>query len=125
MKRSANAEALAAELAGRFTESTSDEAFAALDGARVPCEIPLEVPFMEDFLWDQWAEETGRVFAHDHPEHGYIREVGNCLRLSATPALNKGPSARLGQHTRELLDELGYTPDDIDRLLGVVCKEPS
>ena len=80
---------------------------------------------MDDFLWDQWAEDSGRVFAHEHPEHGYVREVGNCLRLSATPALNKGPSARLGQHTREVLDELGYSPADIDRLLGVVCKEPS
>ena len=123
--RSANADALAVELAGHFAESTSEEAFAALDGARVPCEIPLEVPYMEDFLWDQWAEETGRVFAHDHPEHGYIREVGNCLRLSATPALTKGTSARLGQHTRELLDELGYTPTDIDHLLVEVCTEPT
>ena len=89
--------------------TSSEEAFADLDGAQVPCEIPLEVPFMENFLWDLWAEETGRVFAHDHPEHGYVREVGNCLRLSATPALNKGTSARLGQHSRELLDELGYS----------------
>ena len=113
------------ELIARFSELSSDEAFAALDRAQVPCEIPLEVPYMDDFLWDQWAEDSGRVFAHDHPEHGYVREVGNCLRLSATPALNKGPSARLGQHTREVLDELGYSPADIDRLLGVVCKEPS
>ena len=125
ISRAANAEALAAELSGRFAEATSEEAFVALDGARVPCEIPLEVPFMEDFLWDQWAEDTGRVFVHEHPEHGYIREVGNCVRLSATPALNKGPSARLGQHTRELLDELGCTSADIDDLLVEVCTEPS
>ncbi|MET0578478.1 MAG: CoA transferase, partial [Ilumatobacteraceae bacterium] len=104
LQRTANAEELTVELAGRFAELTSEAAFTALDAARVPCEIPLGVPYMEDFLWDQWAEETGRVFSHDHPEHGYIREVGNCLRLSDTPALNKGPSARLGEHTRELLD---------------------
>jgi crotonobetainyl-CoA:carnitine CoA-transferase CaiB-like acyl-CoA transferase len=125
VERSSNAEALAAELAGRFAELSSADAFAALDGAQVPCEIPLEVPYMEDFLWDPWAEETGRVFAHDHPEHGYVREVGNCVRLSATPALNKGVSPRLGQHTRELLGELGYTPADIERLLVEVCKEQS
>ena len=123
--RAVHAEALATELTGRFAELSSEEAFAALDRAGVPCEIPLDEPYMADFLWDEWAEETGRVFAHDHPEHGYVREVGHCVRLSATPAVYKGTSARLGEHTRELLEELGYTPAHVERLLGGVCGEPA
>jgi len=66
---------------------------------------------MDDFLRDQWAQDSGRVFAHDHSEHGYVREVGNCLRLG-DPSAQQGPQ----RPTR---------PADIDRLLGVVCKEPS
>ena len=92
----------------------------------MPCEIPVDAPIMPDFLWDQWAEETGRVFEHDHPEHGYVREVGHCLRLSDTPPVYKGTSARLGQHTRELLGELGFASGEIEDLLTAgVCREPS
>ena len=120
----AHSDALAAELADRFTELTSEAAFAALDGAGVPCEIPADAPYIPDFLWDPWAQETGRVFEHQHPEHGYIREIGHCVRLSATPLVKTGTSARLGQHTRELLDELGYSGQEIGALLETVCREP-
>jgi hypothetical protein len=67
---------------------------------------------MPCFLWGDWALETGRVFEIDHPEHGRSREAGHCLRMSGTPLLNKGPSARLGQHTREILLELGYSSEE-------------
>jgi crotonobetainyl-CoA:carnitine CoA-transferase CaiB-like acyl-CoA transferase len=121
--RSSNSDALAELLAARFSSLPSDNAFAALDSAQVPCEIPLDAPLMPDFLWDQWAEQTERIFEFQHPEHGYVREVGHCLRLSSTRPVKKGPSARLGLHTRELLEELEYPPDEIDRLFVNVCME--
>jgi crotonobetainyl-CoA:carnitine CoA-transferase CaiB-like acyl-CoA transferase len=123
--RSSHADALAAELINIFALMSSEAAFAALDGAKVACEIPAESPYVPDLLWDPWAQETGRVFEHEHPEHGYVREIGHCVRLSATPLAYKGTSARLGEHTRELLDELGYSPEEVVRLLQGVCGEPS
>jgi len=44
------------------------------------------------------------------------REIGHCLRMSGTPLLNKGPSARLGRHTREILLGLGYGSGEIEAL---------
>ena len=124
--RTTHARELAAELEARFAELPTETAFARLDAAAVPCEIPLDAPYMPDFLWDQWAQETGRVFEHDHPEHGYVREVGHCLRLSDTPPVYKGTSARLGQHSRQLLAELGLAAEEIDGLLAAgVCAEPT
>jgi crotonobetainyl-CoA:carnitine CoA-transferase CaiB-like acyl-CoA transferase len=123
--RRSQAGVLAAQLGDTFASMSSEAAFAALDQARVACEIPAQTPYMPDFLWDLWAQETGRVFEHEHPEHGYVREVGHCVRLSATPLAYKGTSARLGQHTRELLDELGYSPEEVARLLQGVCREPA
>jgi crotonobetainyl-CoA:carnitine CoA-transferase CaiB-like acyl-CoA transferase len=122
--RAAHGDALAAQLAACFAELTSEAAFAALDDAGVACEIPVDAPYVPDFLWDPWAQETGRVFEHQHPEHGYIREIGHCLRMSANPLVNKGTSARLGQHSRELLEELGYSQPEVDALLDTVCRGP-
>ena len=62
---------------------------------------------------ERGALEDQRVFEHHHAEHGWIREVGLVVRLSDTPGLNKGTSPRLGQHSTEILTELGY--DDAAR----------
>lgn len=42
--------------------------------------------------------------------------VGTPVRFSATPAVAAGTAPELGQHTEEVLLELGYTWDDIGRL---------
>jgi len=122
-ERARHTESLSAELEAIFADLPSAEAFERLDGAGVPCEIPLGDPYMPDFLWDEWALATERVFEHHHPEHGWIREIGHCVRLWDTPAVNKGPSVRLGQHSREILTELEFTADEIDMLLSGSCLE--
>ena len=124
--RRSNGEALVEVLDARFEKLSTQEAFALLDGAKVPCEIPADYPLLPEFLWEEWALESQRVFEHHHPEHGWCREVGLVVRLSDTPGLQKGASARLGQHTGEILTELGYTADAVDRLhASGVCLSPS
>ena len=107
-----------AALTNRFAALDTASAFALLDTAGVPCEIPLDHPHMPDFLWDEWAYETGRVLDQQHPRHGYIREIGFVTHLSDSPNINKGPGPLLGQHTVEVLTELGYDAARIDELLG-------
>jgi len=120
-----NAGALETVLAARFEQLSADDAVQRLDAHRVPVEVAVDYPVMPEFLWDEWAMETERIYEHHHPEHGWIREVGMIVRLSETPALNKGTSVRLGQHTRELLGELGYADAAIDALLAQrVCRVP-
>ncbi len=120
--RSVHADELTDVLVGVFAQLPTEAAFARLDAADVPCEIPASEPKLPEFLWDEWALETGRVYEHHHPEHGWIREIGQCVRLSGTPALNKGTSARLGQHTRQILGELGYDEAGIESLLDATCR---
>jgi crotonobetainyl-CoA:carnitine CoA-transferase CaiB-like acyl-CoA transferase len=115
---------LADALGARFSEMTSEEAFAALDAHRVPAEIPLDHPIMPELLWEEWALQSQRVFEHHHPEHGWIREVGLVVRLSDTPGRQKGTSPRLGEHTVEVLGELGYDSDEIAKLLDGACIAP-
>jgi crotonobetainyl-CoA:carnitine CoA-transferase CaiB-like acyl-CoA transferase len=115
---------LTAELEALFAGLTSADAAERLDRAGVPCEVPVADPYLPEFLWDEWALATERVFEHLHPEHGWIREIGHCVRLSETPLVNKGTSARLGQHTRQLLGDLGYSTEEIEALLDGTCREP-
>lgn len=124
-ERKANAASLADELQEIFSNWTTEAAFAALDSARVPCEVPEDHPVVPEFLWDEWALDSGRVFDRHHPEHGWIREIGHCLRLAATPLPIPPPSARLGEHSREILEQLGYAPQEVSELLGGPCREPS
>ncbi len=44
--------------------------------------------------------------------------TGFPVKLSATPARLRRPSPRKGQHSEEVLGELGYTPEEIARLRG-------
>ncbi len=51
------------------------------------------------------------------------RVLGSPLRLSKSPALEDAPAPALGEHSREVLGELGLGPDDLDELLrqGIIC----
>jgi crotonobetainyl-CoA:carnitine CoA-transferase CaiB-like acyl-CoA transferase len=49
------------------------------------------------------------------PTHGPMELVGNLIKLGKTPAAIRIPGPEFSQHTEEILLELGYTWEDIDR----------
>jgi formyl-CoA transferase len=58
----------------------------------------------------------------DHPKVGKIKTLGFPVKLSQTPAQLKSPPPYMGQHTEEVLQELGYSPREIEimRKEGVI-----
>jgi crotonobetainyl-CoA:carnitine CoA-transferase CaiB-like acyl-CoA transferase len=50
--------------------------------------------------------------------YGHVRMFGSFVHLSRTPGLASGSAPRLGEHTREILAELGYAPAEVERLIS-------
>ena len=62
------------------------------------------------FLEDEMLDD-GRVYAFEHPVHGGIRIVGDLVHLERQSSARRGRAPLLGEHTREVLSELGYDDD--------------
>jgi formyl-CoA transferase len=84
-----------------------------LDREGVPCGPILDY---EEVFADPHVRARGMVAEVDHPRAGRIRVVGPAVKLSETPARVARPSPLYGQHTAEVLGELGYGADEIRAL---------
>jgi crotonobetainyl-CoA:carnitine CoA-transferase CaiB-like acyl-CoA transferase len=114
--------ALSAILADTFLAESALEWRRALDAAGVPAEVSVETWDGETVLFDEELVRLGLVTEYDHPLLGRIRQFGNLITFSDTPGHPDRPPPMLGQHTREILADLGYSDaatDDL-RARGVV-----
>lgn len=79
---------------------------------------PLDIPVgpilsMKEIAEEPSLRETGTVVEVDHPERGAYLTVGNPIKLSDCPADVKR-SPLLGEHTDEILAEIGLSSDEIE-----------
>jgi crotonobetainyl-CoA:carnitine CoA-transferase CaiB-like acyl-CoA transferase len=106
---------LAAALAQRFAERSAQGAFDALDAVSVPCEI-CDPEFALALHDDPELRARGWTASYPHPFVGKLDQIGLLCDFSDTPGRVQGPPLIVGQHSREILRELGYAPAEIDAL---------
>jgi crotonobetainyl-CoA:carnitine CoA-transferase CaiB-like acyl-CoA transferase len=82
--------------------------------------VPINrVNTLADLADDPHLLETGFWKTVEHPTEGRLRTTAFPVNFSATPAdETRRHAPRLGEHTREVLDELGYAQERIESMLA-------
>jgi formyl-CoA transferase len=91
---------------------TKFEAMDELNKHDIPCGPILS---MEELAEEPSLRATGTIVEVDHPKRGKYLSVGNPIKLSDSPTEVKR-SPLLGEHTEEVLKELGLTTQEVAAL---------
>ena len=92
-----------------FLQRTAAEWLALLDERGIPAG---PVRFVEEVFDDPQVQANGLVAELEHRDAGPLRMVGPLAQFSETP-LEATPPPALGQHTDEVLSELGFTSEEV------------
>jgi formyl-CoA transferase len=91
---------------------TKFEAMEILNEFDIPCGPILS---MKEIAHEPSLRATGTIVEVDHPVRGKYLTVGNPIKLSDSPSeVTRSPL--LGEHTEEVLAQLGYSREDIAEL---------
>jgi crotonobetainyl-CoA:carnitine CoA-transferase CaiB-like acyl-CoA transferase len=115
---------LAHALAERFTALRLDDTLARLHAAGVPC-APAVSGHSESFLNDAHAVANDMVATYQHPLLGQQCVACHYILFGHTDVLPGRPTPLLGEHTREVLMDVGFSESAIAELYakGVVKSE--
>ena len=113
--RARNRAAINAEIEARTRAMPSAHWIHALNEAGVPCSPVMRLP--EVFADPQFAEQC-TVVTYEQPGRGEVSVLGSPLFVDGEPLPVRRPAPELGEHTDEVLSELGMTREEIEKLRG-------
>jgi len=112
--RATNIDVVYAELARILETKTTAEWSKILEKADVPV-MPMHD--LESLLGDPHIVATNFFPVIEHPTEGRIRNMRPSARFSETPVETKRLAPRLSEHSAEILQEAGFSPDEIAALV--------
>ena len=93
-----------------FLSRTLDEWRPRLNAAGFPWSPVQSFP---EVINDPQARVNDFFVSYDHPAYGRMEGVANPVKLSQSPETVRMPAPEFGQHTEEVLLQLGYSWEDI------------
>jgi formyl-CoA transferase len=111
-------------LTERLQTRTTNEWMALFDVAGLPAGPVLEIP---DALAHPQALARDMIVETEHPAAGKVKGLGLPIRFSGGKSDSLRAAPLLGQHTRDVLQEIGYSAQEVDQLVrenAVLAHEP-
>jgi crotonobetainyl-CoA:carnitine CoA-transferase CaiB-like acyl-CoA transferase len=99
-------------VAAKLRTRTTAEWIADLEAAGVPAGPVNDVG---EVFADAQVQHLEMVQPVQHPEMGELRLIGNAATLAGLPRVLRTAAPAAGEHTQEILAELGLSPTDIER----------
>jgi crotonobetainyl-CoA:carnitine CoA-transferase CaiB-like acyl-CoA transferase len=104
------------EMVRIFKDRTMDEWLSLLEGHDTCIE---RINTVAETLKDPQLLHRKMVVELDHPSEGKIKAIGAPIKLSETPArVDRLPAPAYGEHTTQVLQELGFSSSEIERLVS-------
>ncbi len=109
-----NLPALVEILNGYLSQETTETWLDRMEKAALPAGPVNDILQMHA---DPQARARDMIVELDHPTAGRVETLGQPVKFSRTPGSVERASPRLGEHTREVLSELGFDSAKIDALI--------
>jgi crotonobetainyl-CoA:carnitine CoA-transferase CaiB-like acyl-CoA transferase len=100
-----------------FARRSSADLVPAFEKRNLPCELS-STTFARELFDDPEIAARGWIATAHVPGVGRIEQPGVLVDLTTHPGRVAGPPCLAGQHTREIMTELGYGPDVVARLVA-------
>ncbi len=109
--RTKNSEAYYLLRSNSLANKTSAEWIVIFEKNDIPC---MRYNSLEDLMIDPHLQEVGFISETEHPSEGMIKQLGLTNQFSGGVRTEFLPAPRLGENTVEIMQEFGFTTEEIE-----------
>lgn len=110
------AEEIGQDLAAVFREKSRDEWVRIMNEQNIPCAPVYEI---REVPSDPHLGSRSMILEIDTKEYGRLHQLATPIRFNESQSTIRLPPPRLGEHTGQILQEIGYPPEEVEQLAAI------